>query len=47
MMRQMILTGIGWLGVAFCTVGYLLLSTKVIKAESAGLESKALVMESK
>jgi len=34
MMKQIILTGIGWLGVALCTTGYLLLSTKVIKSES-------------
>ena len=33
-MRQIMLTSIGWLGVVLCTVGYLLLSTKVIKAES-------------
>jgi hypothetical protein len=38
MMRQMILTSIGWLGVALCTVGYLLLSMKVIKAESRGFQ---------
>ena len=29
----MILTGIGWLGVILCTLGYLLLSMKVITAE--------------
>lgn len=34
MMKQIILEGIGWLGVFLCTVGYLLLSMKVIKAES-------------
>jgi lipid-A-disaccharide synthase-like uncharacterized protein len=33
-MKQMILASIGWLGVVLCTVGYLLLSMKVIKAES-------------
>lgn len=33
-MKQIILTSIGWLGVVLCTLGYLLLSLKVIKAES-------------
>jgi len=33
-MFQIIITGIGWLGVVLCTLGYLLLSTKVISAES-------------
>jgi len=33
-MKQMILASIGWLGVILCTVGYLLLSMKVITAES-------------
>jgi hypothetical protein len=33
-MKQMILASIGWLGVVLCTVGYLLLSMKVITAES-------------
>jgi hypothetical protein len=33
-MKQIILSSIGWLGVVLCTVGYLLLSMKVIKAES-------------
>ncbi|MBV8388989.1 MAG: hypothetical protein JO080_04230 [Mucilaginibacter sp.] len=33
-MNQIIFTSIGWLGVALCTVGYLLLSVKMIKAES-------------
>jgi hypothetical protein len=37
-MRQIILTSIGWLGVVLCTVGYLLLSTKVIKAESRSFQ---------
>lgn len=37
-MRQIILTSIGWLGVILCTVGYLLLSTKVIKAESRSFQ---------
>jgi uncharacterized membrane protein YfcA len=30
----MIFTGIGWLGVVLCTLGYLLLSMKMISAES-------------
>ncbi|HEX8019074.1 CBU_0592 family membrane protein [Mucilaginibacter sp.] len=30
----MIFISIGWLGVVFCTLGYLLLSTKVLKADS-------------
>ncbi|MBB6498388.1 CBU_0592 family membrane protein [Pedobacter cryoconitis] len=34
MMSHIILTSIGWLGVALCTLGYLLLSTNVIKAKS-------------
>ncbi|MDB5155596.1 MAG: hypothetical protein JWR50_303 [Mucilaginibacter sp.] len=38
MTKQMILTSIGWLGVVLCTVGYLLLSTKVIKAESRSFQ---------
>jgi hypothetical protein len=33
-MKQILLSGIGWLGVVLCTVGYLLLSMKVLKAES-------------
>ncbi|MEJ2902830.1 CBU_0592 family membrane protein [Pedobacter panaciterrae] len=33
-MQQIILTSIGWLGVVLCTVGYLLLSIKLITAES-------------
>jgi len=37
-MRQIILTSIGWLGVVLCTVGYLLLSMKVIKAESRSFQ---------
>lgn len=37
-MKQMILTSIGWLGVVLCTVGYLLLSMKVIKAESRSFQ---------
>ncbi len=37
-MKQIILTSIGWLGVVLCTVGYLLLSTKVIKAESRSFQ---------
>lgn len=37
-MRQIILTSVGWLGVILCTVGYLLLSTKVIKAESRSFQ---------
>lgn len=37
-MRQVILTSIGWLGVILCTAGYLLLSTKVIKAESRSFQ---------
>ena len=34
----MILIIIGWLGVILCTMGYLLLSTKVIKAERRGFQ---------
>jgi hypothetical protein len=37
-MRQIILTSIGWLGVVLCTVGYLLLSMKVINAESRSFQ---------
>ncbi|SDE04369.1 hypothetical protein SAMN05216464_103441 [Mucilaginibacter pineti] len=37
-MRQIILTCVGWLGVILCTVGYLLLSMKVLKAESRGFQ---------
>lgn len=33
-MTKLIITCIGWLGVVLCTLGYLLLSLKVIKAES-------------
>jgi len=33
-MTKLIMTCIGWLGVLLCTLGYLLLSLKVIKAES-------------
>ena len=38
MTKQMIFISIGWLGVVLCTVGYLLLSTKVIKAESRSFQ---------
>jgi lipid-A-disaccharide synthase-like uncharacterized protein len=37
-MRQIILASIGWLGVVLCTVGYLLLSIKVIKADSLSFQ---------
>ena len=37
-MKQIILTTIGWLGVALCTTGYLLLSAKVIKSESRSFQ---------
>nr|WP_067053574.1 hypothetical protein [Mucilaginibacter sp. L294] len=33
-MKQVVLSSIGWLGVVLCTVGYLLLSMKVLSAES-------------
>ncbi|EHQ27742.1 hypothetical protein Mucpa_3644 [Mucilaginibacter paludis DSM 18603] len=33
-MSTMLFTAIGWLGVVLCTVGYLLLSMKWIRAES-------------
>jgi hypothetical protein len=33
-MKQVVLSSIGWLGVVLCTVGYLLLSVKVLSAES-------------
>ncbi|WPV01760.1 hypothetical protein SNE26_08245 [Mucilaginibacter sp. cycad4] len=33
-MSKFISTSIGWLGVVLCTLGYLLLSLKVLKAES-------------
>lgn len=33
-MSEMLFTSIGWMGVIFCTLGYLLLSVKVLKAES-------------
>lgn len=33
-MIEMISTSIGWLGVCLCTLGYLLLSTKKLTAES-------------
>jgi len=33
-MSILIFTGIGWAGVVLCTLGYLLLSTKVLKADS-------------
>lgn len=37
-MRQIILTSIGWLGVVLCTIGYLLLSMRMIKAESRSFQ---------
>ncbi|RZM28629.1 MAG: hypothetical protein EOO88_08155 [Pedobacter sp.] len=33
-MPKILLTSIGWLGVVLCTLGYLLLSMKIIRAES-------------
>jgi hypothetical protein len=33
-MFQIIISGIGWFGVVLCTLGYLLLSTKVITSDS-------------
>jgi hypothetical protein len=37
-MKEMILASIGWLGVVLCTLGYLLLSMKVIKPESLSFQ---------
>jgi len=33
-MSKIVFTIIGWAGVVLCTLGYLLLSTKVLRAES-------------
>lgn len=33
-MSKIVFTMIGWAGVVLCTLGYLLLSTKVLRAES-------------
>ncbi|AMQ00268.1 hypothetical protein AY601_3402 [Pedobacter cryoconitis] len=38
MMLHIILTSIGWLGMALCTLGYLLLSAKVVQAESISFQ---------
>jgi len=37
-MKEILLLSISWLGVVLCTVGYLLLSMKVIKAESIAFQ---------
>lgn len=37
-MMSLIIQIIGWLGVILCTLGYLLLSTNVIKAESLSFQ---------
>lgn len=37
-MLKIIVVSLGWLGVICCTVGYLLLSMKVIKAESLSFQ---------
>ncbi len=37
-MIEMISTGIGWLGVCLCTLGYLLLSIKKLTPESWGFQ---------
>jgi hypothetical protein len=37
-MREIILLSISWTGVVLCTLGYLLLSMKVIKAESLSFQ---------
>jgi lipid-A-disaccharide synthase-like uncharacterized protein len=34
----MLITSIGWIGVVLCTLGYLLLSTKTLKAEHFGFQ---------
>lgn len=35
---EIVLVSLGWLGVVCCTVGYLLLSMKIIKAESLSFQ---------
>ncbi|TDQ06706.1 CBU_0592 family membrane protein [Pedobacter metabolipauper] len=37
-MQQIIITSIGWLGVALCTLGYLLLTMRKIDAESLSFQ---------
>jgi len=37
-MAEIIITSIGWLGVILCTLGYLLLSTNKITAESLSFQ---------
>jgi lipid-A-disaccharide synthase-like uncharacterized protein len=37
-MFSILINAIGWLGVILCTLGYLLLSMKVIKAESLSFQ---------
>lgn len=37
-MPKTILISIGWLGVILCTIGYLLVSTKLIRAESVAFQ---------
>lgn len=37
-MLSIFITSVGWLGVVLCTLGYLLLSTKVIDAESLSFQ---------
>lgn len=37
-MTKLVMTCIGWLGVLLCTLSYLLLSMKVIKAESLAFQ---------
>ncbi|MCX2450345.1 hypothetical protein OQX61_03585 [Pedobacter sp. PLR] len=42
-MFQIVITGIGWLGVILCTLGYLLLSLKVLTADSLNFQALNII----
>ncbi|WP_316751469.1 CBU_0592 family membrane protein [Pedobacter gandavensis] len=42
-MFQIVITGLGWLGVILCTLGYLLLSLKVLTSESLNFQALNII----
>lgn len=42
-MFQIVITGMGWLGVILCTLGYLLLSLKVLTADSLNFQALNII----
>ncbi|WP_316821317.1 CBU_0592 family membrane protein [Pedobacter gandavensis] len=42
-MFQIVISEIGWVGVVLCTLGYLLLSVKVLKADSLSFQTLNII----